>query len=249
LAKGENLLLLVDQFEELFRYQDYAGREQQASDKGQPVSLIGSNDGKYYGPDSIEYFRSAPDIANEHWGRFTPAGFKRKRGRLRFGGLCDEVIRELATSTRLPVPAAIAFALFAQLVLVETSLPQFAAHIPPSWSLAGLPVCAAISFAPLPQPVFVFAGTPQFLALPTPSAAAIVDTDASGSNLNRLGKGRHRNKKKNHCRRDGECKFARSLEHYYSSHLNAGESRLCRMLARSDSFLTFMSQQAHTIDS
>src|SRR5204862_3917798 len=28
LAKGTNLLLLVDQFEELFRYQDYAGREE-----------------------------------------------------------------------------------------------------------------------------------------------------------------------------------------------------------------------------
>src|SRR5262249_29181094 len=28
LSKGENLLLLVDQFEELFRYQDYAGREE-----------------------------------------------------------------------------------------------------------------------------------------------------------------------------------------------------------------------------
>lgn len=28
LAEGENLLLLVDQFEELFRYQDYAGREE-----------------------------------------------------------------------------------------------------------------------------------------------------------------------------------------------------------------------------
>src|SRR5262249_45972111 len=28
LAKGQNLLLLVDQFEELFRYRDYAGREE-----------------------------------------------------------------------------------------------------------------------------------------------------------------------------------------------------------------------------
>src|SRR5262249_30051479 len=28
LAKGENLLLLVDQFEELFRYQGYSGREE-----------------------------------------------------------------------------------------------------------------------------------------------------------------------------------------------------------------------------
>jgi len=55
-----------------------------------------------------------------------------------------------ATSTSLAIPTAISFALFAQLVLVEASLSQFATHIPPNWSLAGLPVCAAISFAPLP---------------------------------------------------------------------------------------------------
>jgi hypothetical protein len=60
------------------------------------------------------------------------------------------VLSELATSTRFPVPATISFALFAQFVLVETSLPQFAAHIPSNRFLAGLPVSAAISFALLP---------------------------------------------------------------------------------------------------
>jgi len=60
------------------------------------------------------------------------------------------VLSELAFSTRFPVAATISFAAFAQLVLVETSLPQFAAHIPPDWSLAGLPVSPAVSFAPLP---------------------------------------------------------------------------------------------------
>jgi hypothetical protein len=117
------------------------------------------------------------------------------------------VRRELlqAASTRFPVPATISFALFAQLVLVETSLPQFAAHIPPNRSLAGLPVSAAVSFALLPQPVFVFAGTPQFFALPTTPAAPIVYADAPRSNLDRLGKGRDRNQNNGHCRCGGEC--------------------------------------------
>jgi hypothetical protein len=125
-------------------------------------------------------------------------------------------------------------------------LPQFAAHIPANRSLASLPVSSAVSFAPLPQPVFVFAGKPQFLALPTPSAAAVIYPNASRPDLHSLGKCRYRNKKKNRCRCDGECKFAHLLEHYCSSHLNAGEFRLCRMPARSDSFLAFISQQAQT---
>jgi hypothetical protein len=131
------------------------------------------------------------------------------------------VRRELlqATSTRFPVPATISFALFAQLVLVETGLPQFAAHIPPNWPLAGLPVSAAVSFALLPQPVFVFAGTPQFFALPTTSAAPIVYADAPRSNLDRLGKGRDRNHNNGRCCRNGECKLATSLKHRYFSQL------------------------------
>jgi hypothetical protein len=153
--------------------------------------------------------------------------------------------RELlqATSTRFSVPATISFALFAQLVLVETGLPQFAAHIPPNWPLAGLPVSAAVSFALLPQPVFVFAGTPQLLALSTPSAAPIVYADASRSNLDRLGKGRDRHQNNGRCCRGQESKLASSLKHYYSSQLKAGESRRCRMLARSDSFLILFSEQ------
>jgi hypothetical protein len=113
--------------------------------------------------------------------------------------------------------------LFAQLVLVETGLPQFTAHIPPNGPLAGLPVSAAVSFALFPQPVFVFAGTPQFFALPTTPAAPIVYADASRSNLDRLGKGRDRNHHNGRCCGDGECKFAPSLKHYYSSQLRPVE--------------------------
>jgi hypothetical protein len=54
------------------------------------------------------------------------------------------------TSAGLAIPAAVSFASFAQLILVEAGLPQFSARIPANGSLAGLPVSAAISFAPLP---------------------------------------------------------------------------------------------------
>src|SRR5260370_15704888 len=84
----------------------------------------------------------------------------------------------------------------------------------------------------LPSPVLVFAGTPQFLALATPAYS-----DASRSNLKRLGKSRRRNYKNRRCRSDGECKSTHSLEHYKSSRLNAGESRLLRMFHLDVSFL------------
>ena len=54
-----------------------------------------------------------------------------------------------APSASLAIPAAVSLASFAQRVLVEASLSQFGAHIPPNWPLAGLTVSAAISFAPL----------------------------------------------------------------------------------------------------
>ena len=54
-----------------------------------------------------------------------------------------------APSASLAISAAISFASFAQLVLVEAGLSQFGARISPNWSLAGLPISAAISFAPL----------------------------------------------------------------------------------------------------
>ena len=57
---------------------------------------------------------------------------------------------KLAISTSLAVPTAIPFALFAQLILVEASCTQFAAHIASDWSLAGFPVSAAVTFALLP---------------------------------------------------------------------------------------------------
>ena len=113
-----------------------------------------------------------------------------------------------APSASLAIPAAISFASFAQLVLVEAGLSQFGARISQNWSLAGLPVSAAISFAPLAQHVLVFAGTPQLLAFPTPH------TDASRSNLNGLGKGRDRNYKKSSCRCGAERTFSHSLQHF-----------------------------------
>ena len=65
-----------------------------------------------------------------------------------------------ATSTGFAVAATVSFALFAQSVLVETSLPQFAAYIPPNRSLARLAVSATVSFALLAEAVLVFAGEP-----------------------------------------------------------------------------------------
>jgi hypothetical protein len=115
-----------------------------------------------------------------------------------------------ATSTGLAIPAAISFASFAQLVLVETGLPQFGAHIPTNWSLAGLAVSAAISFAPLPQRVLVFTGTPQLLALPS---STVVDSDASRSNLNGLGEGGDRKYEKSRCRCGAERIFAHCFRH------------------------------------
>jgi hypothetical protein len=94
----------------------------------------------------------------------------------------------------LAVATTVSFPLFSQLVLVETSLPQFAAHVSPNRSLAGLAVSAAISFALLAQAILVFARTPQFVALPA-SPPPLVDTDASRSNLDRLRKRRDRGRK------------------------------------------------------
>ena len=92
------------------------------------------------------------------------------------------------SAASLAIPAAISFALFAQPVLVQASLPQLPANIPSCRSLAHFAVSPAVAFALLPSNVFVFAGTSQLLALPTSA-----HTDATRSNFNRLGKGRHRN--------------------------------------------------------
>jgi hypothetical protein len=67
--------------------------------------------------------------------------------------------------------------LFAQLILVETSRAQFAAHIASDRSLAGFPVFAAVSFALFSQPVLVFTGTSQFIALAAASTTAVVYSD------------------------------------------------------------------------
>jgi hypothetical protein len=110
----------------------------------------------------------------------------------------------LAASAGFAVAAAVAFALFAEPVLVQTGFAQFAADIPPNRPLAGLAVSAAVSFALLAQAVLVFAGAPQFLALPA-AAAPVVDADASRPNLEGLRQRRDRSGDQGCCRRDGEC--------------------------------------------
>ena len=130
-------------------------------------------------------------------------------GEARIGGnpgLYDAPSSRLATSASLAIPTAIPFALFPQLILVEASRAQFAAHIPADRSLAGFPVSAAVSFALFPQPVFVFTGTSQFIALAA-ATTAVVYSDAAWTNLNGLRKHRSWNYKKSRCR-DHESKVS-----------------------------------------
>ena len=85
------------------------------------------------------------------------------------------------------VTAAVTFALFTQLILIETSRPQFAAHVSCHWSLASLPIGSAISLATLAQPVFVFASQTQLFALSAASSGSpIVNSNAARSNLHGL---------------------------------------------------------------
>ena len=88
---------------------------------------------------------------NMNEGRQTEAAFGMTGALGGAGPLCNtDNQRPLqAPSASLAISAAISFASFAQLVLVEAGLSQFGARISPNWSLAGLPVSAAISFAPL----------------------------------------------------------------------------------------------------
>jgi hypothetical protein len=95
--------------------------------------------------------------------------------------------------------------LLAQLILIEASSAQFAAHIAPDWSLAGFPISAAIPFTLFSQPVLVFTGTAQFVALGATATTGIVHSDAAWTNLNRLGKDRSWNHEKRR-RRDHEYK-------------------------------------------
>ena len=111
---------------------------------------------------------------------------------------------QLASSASLAIPTAIPFTLFAQLIFVEASRPQFAANFASDRSLAGFPVSAAVSFALFPQPVLVFTGSSQFFALAA-STTAVVYSDSARTDLNGLGKGRDRKNEKGR-RRDREYK-------------------------------------------
>jgi hypothetical protein len=72
---------------------------------------------------------------------------------------------------------------------------------------ASLAVSTTITFAFLAQFLLVEARPPQFLTIPLPSplpVTALVDMDASRSNLNTL-RGRRNGVKKSHRKSDGEC--------------------------------------------
>jgi hypothetical protein len=93
----------------------------------------------------------------------------------------------LTAPARFPVTTAVSFALFTQLIFIQTSRPQFAAHVPGDWSLASFTIGAAITFPTLAQPVFVFASQTQLFALSAASSAStIVNSNAARSNLHRL---------------------------------------------------------------
>jgi hypothetical protein len=86
----------------------------------------------------------------------------------------------------LAIAAAISLASFAERILVKAGGTQFRADIAPRRPQAGLAIAAAIAFAAFAKLAFHFASAAQLLAIATP--AAIVNPDASGPNLNRLGK-------------------------------------------------------------
>jgi hypothetical protein len=90
----------------------------------------------------------------------------------------------LPASARFPVTAAVSFALFSQAIFIETSRPQFGAHVSSDWPLACFTIGAAIAFPPLAQPIFVFTSKAQLLTLPaTSSGSTIVDSNAARSNF------------------------------------------------------------------
>jgi hypothetical protein len=83
------------------------------------------------------------------------------------------------TSANLAIPAAVAFALFAQPVFVEAGRSQILAAIAPHGSAAALAISAAITFALLSEPVLVLASEAQLFAPP----AASIYPDPARSNL------------------------------------------------------------------
>src|SRR5205085_8384440 len=83
------------------------------------------------------------------------------------------------TSANLAIPAAVAFALFAQPVFIEAGRSQILAAIPPHGSAAGLAISAAIAFALLSKSVLVLASEAQLFAPPPAS----IYPDPAGSNL------------------------------------------------------------------
>jgi hypothetical protein len=93
----------------------------------------------------------------------------------------------LTPPARFTVTAAVSFALFTQLIFIETSRPQFAAHVSCYWSLASFTIGSAVTLATLAQPVFVFASQTQLFALSTASSGStIVNSNAARSNFHGL---------------------------------------------------------------
>jgi hypothetical protein len=102
----------------------------------------------------------------------------------------------LPVSAILAISPAVTFALFAQLILVETGRPQFLAHLLvrrllTSPLLTRLAISPAVTFALFAQPILIFTGQSQLLTLAACSPTAIIYLDAARPNLERLGRGRN----------------------------------------------------------
>jgi len=105
------------------------------------------------------------------------------------------------SSASLTIAPAIAFADLAKPFLVEASLTQFQANIPPDGAQAGFAVPAAIAFAHFAQPFLIHAGAPQLFTVATAPRTVVataigrtilIDAETSWPDLKRLGEARNR---------------------------------------------------------
>jgi hypothetical protein len=83
------------------------------------------------------------------------------------------------TSANLAIPAAVAFALFAQPFFIEAGRSQVLAAVAPHGSAAALAISAAIAFTHFSEPVLVLASEAQLFAPPSAS----IYPDPARSNL------------------------------------------------------------------
>jgi len=116
----------------------------------------------------------------------------------------------LSAPAGLAVAAAIAFAAFAELILVQTRFAQFLTDLltrRPRLNLTRLTVPSAVALATLPKSVLVFTGKPQLLALaPASTPATVIDTDPPRSDLKALGRDCGGKREKGSRKGDGKCR-------------------------------------------